>query len=413
MSNGGVAIPTHLSVAQAQAHLQRIAIELALPSECIALAAARGRALAVSVRAPRDVPGFANSAMDGFALRGADMPQVGEKAFVLRGEVFAGASMAPEVMPDTCVRITTGAPIPPGADTVVMKENTRVEGERIIVFAGTKPGAHVRPAGEDYRADAMALERGDLLTPAHLGVLASFGFDRVNVTRRPRAVLFTTGDELTAPGEPLAAGGIYDSNRYSLGGVLEHCGVELLRHERLRDDPALLREALLRAGAHADLIVSSGGVSAGEADYLPRLIGEIGKVHFWKVLMKPGLPFLCGQVGNALVAALPGNPVSGIATFLALVKPALHTMCGTRAPARLRARLREGIRKTHTRAEFVRARLACDESGTLWASALAQQGSGMLRGVAQADALLALPEQAREYAPGEVLEVLPLPGWHV
>jgi len=186
----------------------------------------------------------------------------------------------------------------------------------------------------------------------------------------------------------------------------------LMRHERLRDDPASLRAALLRAGNDADIVISSGGVSAGEADYLPRLLAEIGTVHFWKVRMKPGMPFLCGGVGKALMCALPGNPVSGVATFLTLVKPALDAMRGAmETSVKLHARLRQPIRKNHARTEFQRARMECDDAGVLWATSLKQQGSGMLRGVAEANALIVLPEAAGEYAAGEVVEVVPLPGW--
>lgn len=404
--------PTGLGVAEARALIVSIAQSHRLPAESISLSSAIGRILADDVIAPHDVPGFANSAMDGFALRAADLPSAGEKHFRLIGEIFAGGNTASEVETDTCVRITTGAPIPAGADTVVMKENTRIEADRVIVMPGTLPAANVRPAGEDYHVGDIALRRGCRLGPAQLGVLASFGVTDVPVVRRPRAVLLTTGDELVAPGNPLGFGQIHDSNRYSHGGLLESLGVELVRHERVRDDPAALRDALQRAGANADLIVSSGGVSAGEADFMPRLVAEIGKVHFWKVRIKPGMPFLFGQIGAAMLFALPGNPVSGFATCMALVKPALDAMSGvTGQTPRLRARLRSAIAKRHARAEFQRAKLECDAEAVLWTTPHAKQGSGMLRGVAEADALIMLPEGEREFAIGEAVEVMPLPGW--
>lgn len=403
--------PSGLSVDEARARIVEIAAKRALPAESVLLEAATGHVLALDVTAPSDVPGFANSAMDGFAVRGADLPGSGEKPLRLLGQIFAGGDMAPEVLTDSCVRITTGAPLPRGADTVVMKENTHANGEHIVFAAGTAPGANVRPAGEDYQAGDLALQRGTRLTPAHIGVLASFGFREANVVRRPRAVLFTTGDELTAPGEPLRFGHIYDSNRFSLGGLLQQHDVALLRHARLRDDPVVLREALLRAGRDADIIVSSGGVSAGEADFLPRLLADIGEVVFWKVRMRPGMPFLFGKIGGALMFGLPGNPVSGVATFLHLVKPALEAMTGTagRGTA-LQARLRQAIRKRHARTEFQRAHLRCD-AAILWATPLEKQGSGMLRGVAEADALVVLPESVHEFSAGDVVDVLPLPGW--
>jgi molybdopterin molybdotransferase len=407
-----ISFPTGLGVDEARARIVEIAAKRALPEEKIQLETAVGRVLQVDIHAPQDVPGFVNSAMDGFAVRAVDLPGSGEKIFRLLGQILAGGDRAPDVEAGTCVRITTGAPLPQGADTVVMKENTRADAELIAIAAGTSPGANVRAAGEDYRSGDLALRRGTRLTPASLGVLASFGFSDVSVARRPRAILFTTGDELTPAGEPLGLGGIYDSNRFSLGGLLQHHGVELLRHERLRDDPGQLREALLRAGEDADLIVSSGGVSAGEADFLPRLLAEIGEVFFWKVRMRPGMPFLFGRVGEALMFALPGNPVSGVATFLNLVKPSLDAMCGAIGPrVVLRARLHHPIFKRHARTEFQRVHVECDANGTLWASALGKQGSGMLRGVAEADALIVLAESTNEFAAGDVVDVVPLPGW--
>jgi molybdopterin molybdotransferase len=349
--------------------------------------------------------------MDGFAVRAADLAADRETVLKLSGEIFAGGAHVPEVAPGCCVRITTGAPLPPGADTVVMKENTRTENDRIAIASGTALGANVRAAGEDYRAGELALRAGQRLAPAHVAILAAFGLTEAPLRRRPTAVLLTTGDELTELGRPLAFGGIYDSNRYSLGGLIEQHGVTLLRHERLRDDPDLLRAALVRAGGDADLVVSSGGVSAGEADYLPRLIAAIGRVHFWKVRMKPGMPFLCGEVGRALVCALPGNPVSGIATFLALVRPLLDAMNGVEGRRPLRARLAQAVHKRHARAELQRARLDSDTDGTLWATPHEKQGSGMLRGVGETDALVLLPEDGREFAAGSVVDVLPLPGW--
>ncbi|MGH8041007.1 MAG: molybdopterin molybdotransferase MoeA [Rudaea sp.] len=414
MTEAGASFPIGLSVQEARERIVEIAKKYIMPAETVALESAFGRVLAADIVAPCDVPGFANSAMDGFALRGADLSAAGDKAFRLIGEILAGGHRTSTVIANTCVRITTGAPLPDGADTVVMKENARVDGDRILIAAGTASGANARRAGEDYRAGDVALKRGTRLTPAQVSVLASFGFAMVNVTSRPRVVLLTTGDELTAPGDTLASGHIYDSNRYSLGGLLAQHGVELLRHERIGDDPESLRDAVRRAGADSDIIVSSGGVSAGEADFLPRVIVETGMVHFWKVRIKPGWPFLFGQVGQALMFALPGNPVSGIATFATLLKPGLDALTGAHiASPGLRARLRLAISKRHARTEFRRARIECDAEGRLWAMPHAQQGSGMLRGVSEAHALIMLQESPHEFAAGDVVDILPLPGWPV
>jgi molybdopterin molybdotransferase len=404
--------PIGISVDEARRRIIEVCTSCALGVEEVALESALRRVLAVDVSAPFDVPGFVNSAMDGFAVRAIDLPADDEKDFQLGGEIFAGGTSTPQVGAGICVRITTGAPLPPGADTVVMKENTRSDGNRVTIQAGTHAGANVRPAGEDYRRGDVALRRGTVLMPAQLGVLASFGSASASVSRRPRAVLLTTGDELVAPGAPLGFGQIHDSNRYSLGALLDQYGTTLLRHERVRDDPQLLRAALLRAGADADIVVSSGGVSAGEADYLPKLIAEVGKVHFWKVRIKPGMPFLFGQVGAAQMFALPGNPVSGIAIFLTLLRPAIAALSGTSGQAMsLRACLTQAIDKRHARTEFQRAHLACDAQGRLQVSVFRKQGSGMLRGVAEGNALAVLPEGIREFKAGEVVDVLPLPGF--
>ncbi len=403
---------TMLGVDEAIERIVSIATAQRLSVEQIALHDSAGRILAEDVVAPFDVPNYINSAMDGFAVRADDLTSDQETRLRLVGEIFAGGTDIPTVERGTCVRITTGAPLARGADTVVMKENTRIEAEEVVVTSGTLRGANVRPAGEDYAKGDAALRRGDVLTPSRVAVLASFGLTHAAVATRPRAVLFTTGDELVEPGLPLGYGKVYDSNRFSIGGLIQQHGAQLAWHERLRDDPQLLVNALTRAGEEADLIVSSGGVSAGEADYLPGILSQIGKVYFWKVRIKPGMPFLFGRVGRAMMFALPGNPVSGIATFLTLVAPALAALTGKRTAApTLSAQLTEPVSKRHARAEFQRARLECDATGQLHVTALRKQGSGMLRGAADADALILLPEDGREFPAGDVVRVLPMPGW--
>ena len=404
--------PIGLSVAEARSRIVEIAATQCLPSESVTLDAALNRVLVRDIDAPRDVPGYVNSAMDGFAVRAHDLPGVEAKAFELRGENLAGSGESLAVGADECVRITTGAALPTGADSVVMKENTRIDGDQVWIEAGTAAGANVRAADDDYRAHDRALTQGTRLTPARIAVLAAFGMADVAVARRPNAVLLTTGDELIAPGEPLGFGQIYVSNRYSLGGLLQQHGATLQRHQRIADNPDRLRDALLRAGEDADIVVTSGGVSVGEADFMPQLVAQLGEVFFWKVRMKPGMPMLFGRIGRALVFALPGNPVSGFATFLALVKPAIDAMCGATASTQsLFARLTTPIHKRHSRAEFQRARLSSDDTGTLLATPNRAQGSGMLHSIVDADALIVLPESAHELAIDEVVEVMPLPGW--
>lgn len=402
---------TRLSVDEAQRRVLELGGARRLPTEVVPLERALGRVLAEDLIATHDQPPFANSAMDGYALRGGELPTDEEKAFHFAGSVLAGAIAAPDCGSGECVRITTGAPLPSGADTVVIKENVRIEGDSIIVSAGERAGANVRPAGEDYRQGETALRVGDRLTSARLGVLASLGRDEAVVARQPRVALFVTGDELVPPRQALGFGQIHDSNRFSLGAMLRGLGIEPEPVAHLRDEPEALRKALRDAGERCDLIVSSGGVSAGEADFLPGLVAELGKVHFWKVRMKPGMPVLCGEIGQALVFALPGNPVSTIATFLGLVRPAIDAMQGAaQTTRRWYARLAEPVSKRHDRVEFLRARLESREDGTLWATPLRKQGSGMLRGVAEAEALIRLPEESGQWETGAVVEWLPLPG---
>ncbi|HET8941553.1 MAG TPA: gephyrin-like molybdotransferase Glp [Rudaea sp.] len=412
MPSDPATFPIGLSVADARSLIEEIAASHRMPIESVKLRDALDRILAIDIDAPRDIPGFVNSAMDGFAVRARDLPDANTKSFRLRGEILAGSSEPLVVGADECVRITTGAALPNGADTVVMKENTRTQGDCIMIAAGTAAGANVRAADDDFHAHDRGLSRGARLNPARIAVLAAFGMAEVATAQRPDAVLLTTGNELVAPGKPLSFGQIHDSNRYSLGGLLQQHGATLRRHERIADNPELLRDALLRAGDDADIVVTSGGVSVGEADFMPQLIAQIGEVVFWKVRMKPGMPMLFGRIGRALVFALPGNPVSGFATFLALVKPAIDAMCSATPSAQsLFARLTATIHKRHSRAEFQRARLSSDATGTLLATPNRAQGSGMLHSIVDADALIVLPESVHDFAAGDVVEVMPLPGW--
>jgi molybdopterin molybdotransferase len=404
--------PTRLRVDEARQRILALCALHRVATERVPLDRALDRILAVDIVSPHPLPPFANSAMDGYALRGDDLPREGEKRFALRGVMLAGGERSHDVGRDECVRITTGAPMPPGADTVVMKENTRAVGDGIVVSNGTAMGANVRAAGEDVPPGALVASAGERLSAARLGLLAACGLADVDVAKRPRVALFVTGDELVPSGEPLGFGQIHDSNRYSIGALLAGAGIDADPVAHIRDDVGALRDALRGASETCDVIVTSGGVSAGEADHMPGLVAELGRIDFWKVRMKPGMPFLCGVIGRAIVFALPGNPVSSLATFLALVEPGLAAMQGaTRTDAiRWRAKLDAPIRKKHERMEFLRARLSCDGEATLRAIAVERQGSGQLGGVAEANALIVFPESAMSLAAGDVVDVLPLPG---
>lgn len=400
--------PVRIDLEQALALVAQRAAEHRLPAETCALAAARGCVLATDVHAGHALPPFANSAMDGFAVRGVDLPASGERAFALLGDVFAGATSAPAVGAGECVRITTGAPMPPAADTVVIKENTRVVGAAVHVRAGERAGGNVRATGEDYAAGDLACAAGTLLGAAQLAVLAALGNASVTVRRRPRVAVLATGNELVPAGQALGFGQIHESNAIMLSALVRDAGAVVSAEHCVRDDPAALRAALLDAAAEADLIITSGGVSAGEADHLPAVVDAIGEIHFHKVLLKPGMPTLFGQIGASLYLGLPGNPVAAAVTFRVFAQLALATLRGIgELPAPTHARLAAPLHKRHPRAELARCRLQVDADGVQWVHLHARQGSGMLRGLAESNALAFLPEGTRDYARGDLVTLWP------
>ena len=400
--------PTRIGLEQALQIVASRAAQHRLPIETVTLVDAHGCVLAGDSRAPQPLPPFANSAMDGFALRRADLPAQDERRFRLIGDVFAGATSAPEVGQGQCVRITTGAPMPTGADTVVIKENAFVEGEYVVVKAGGKAGANVRAAGEDYAQGDLAFAAGTPLGAAQLAVLAALGIDRVLVRRPPRIAVVATGNELVPPGQPLGFGQIHESNALMLAALARDSGARVVVQRCVRDDPEALRFALLDAAAEADLIITSGGVSAGEADHLPDVLRAIGEIHFHKVRLKPGMPTLFGQIGACLYFGLPGNPVASAVTYRVFAAFALRAMMAVSVvPEPGRARLDAPLDKRHARTEFARCSLRTDEEGVQWAMLHAKQGSGMLRGLAETDALALLPEGEKEYRRGDVVTLWP------
>jgi len=269
-----------------------------------------GRILAQAIVPSIDVPGHDNSAMDGYAVRGADLSSSQEVLLKQIGSAFAGRTFENELQQGQCVRIMTGAVMPPGADTVVVQEVCRAEGERVAIPAAQKPGQNVRAAGEDLRAGVPVMQPGQFLRAAEIGLIASLGIGQVEVKRRLRVAFFSTGDELTSIGTPLKTGQVYDSNRYTLHGMLSRLGVEIIDMGVVRDDPALLEAAFRKAAASADAIITTGGVSVGEADFVRQLMAKLGEVLFWKIAMRPGRPMAFGRIGNAMLFGLPGNPVA-------------------------------------------------------------------------------------------------------
>lgn len=399
--------PIRIGFDEAAGILARIAAASMLPIESIAPAQGLGRVLAEDVQALAPFPAFDNSAMDGFAVLASDLATT--DALALAGEQFAGATLPLQAGQGRCIRITTGAPLPEGADAVVMKEEADVQGDRVHFRSKVQAGQHVRRAGEDVRQGDVILSAGDVLTPAALSLAVAVGRDSLRVHRRPTVALFTTGDELRPAGTPLAPGEIHDSNRVLLQALLQAEGYQPVAWPVLPDDPARIAAALGDAAAAFDVVITCGGVSAGEKDHLPAWLAAHGDVHFWKVRMRPGMPVLAGRVGDCQVLGLPGNPVSVFATWLTLGRPFLDALQGRRLPRpRLRARLVLPVQKRHDRLEFLRGRLHCDADGCLRVTPNPADGSHRLRAAAEADCLLLLPEGAGAWDAGQVVDVLPL-----
>lgn len=400
--------PTGIGFDEALRILRAVAAERQLPTERLATARAHGRVLAADLIAPIDLPPFANSAMDGFAIRHADAPGAGQVELTCVGEQFAGRALGLRVGPGECVRITTGAPMPQGADTVVPQEHATVDQARVRIQAGMTPGANVRRAGEDVHAGDRVLECGCLLTPARVAIAASLGADQLELSTRPTVAVFTTGDELVEPGIPLQPGEIYNSNRELLLGLLRAAGLEPTAWPTLPDEPDRTRSMLQDAASGFDLVLTCGAVSAGAKDYIPALLQAQGRVHFWKVRMKPGMPVLFGELDRALLLGLPGNPVSVLATWLTLGRVLVDGLQGRsgRSPA-MRARLTVSIDKSHARREFVRGRRYWGDDGVLHVEPDPATGSHRLLAAAQSDALIVVEEDVRELPAGALVDVLP------
>ena len=379
-------------------------------SETLAVRSALGRVLAADVVSTINVPSHTNSAMDGYALAGTELAPAGETRLEVVGTSAAGRPFAGTVGAGQCVRIMTGAPMPAATDTVVMQENVTRDGDTAILRGGQKAGQHVRQAGEDIAAGSVALRAGTLLLPAQIGILASLGVGEVSVRRRPRVAFFSTGDELRSVGEPLGEGQIYDSNRYTIYGMLTRLGTEVLDMGVIRDEREAVEEAFARAAEEADAIVTSGGVSVGDADYVAETLERAGTVGFWKVAMKPGRPIAFGRIGDALFFGLPGNPNSVMATFYQLVQPALQALAGLPEPLpplTVPAISGSALRKKPGRREFQRGVLSRDADGRLVVHKTGHQGSGVLSSMAAANCFIVLPEDAGPVSEGDEVTVQP------
>jgi molybdopterin molybdotransferase len=407
--------PNSLSVEQALEAMEAEVQPLS-GAERLHIRDALGRALAQDIVSPIAVPGYDNSAMDGYALRSADLPPSGHGTLRVVGTAFAGQPFQGTVGSAECVRIMTGAMLPAGADTVVKQEDVQqraggMVGE-IIVSAGQRPGENVRRAGEDLSAGQVVLCAGRVLTPADIGLMASLGISEAKVRRRARVAFFSTGDELRSLGEPLGPGEIYDSNRYTLHGMLARLGVELLDMGVVRDRREDVEAAFRDGSGASDAIITTGGVSVGEADYVKETLERLGSVSFWKVSMKPGRPLAFGRVGAALFFGLPGNPVSTMVTFYQFVQPALRRLMGQREvqPLRLRVPCLSPLKKARGRLDFQRGILERQPDGRLAVRSTGPQGSAVLSSMSQANCFILLPVEWGNVEPGTEVEVEPFAG---
>ncbi len=380
--------------------------------EKIAIREALNRILAEDIRSRINVPTGTNSAMDGYALNSADIPSDGTAELNVLGTAWAGKPFAQKVTPGSCVRIMTGAIMPEGTDTVIIQEDVQVTGSGIRIDGSTRKGDNVRQAGEDIAAGETILTEGRRLNPADIGLVASLGIAEVSVVRRLRVAFFSTGDELRSIGETLSDGAIYDSNRYTLHGMLERMGADIIDMGVIRDDKQALEEAFAIAAANADVLITSGGVSVGDADYIKEILSKLGQVDFWKVAIKPGRPLAFGRVGDAVFFGLPGNPVSVMVTFYEFVQPALRKMIGEddAGMLTLKARCDSRLKKRPGRVEYQRGILQQDKEGNLVVTKTGAQGSGILRSMSQANCFIILPMDSTGVEPGSYVDIQPFSG---
>ena len=375
-------------------------------SERVALSAARSRVTAADVIAPADLPPFDNSAVDGYAVRHADLKPDGDSRLAIAGRLTAGARAAPAIKPGEAVRIFTGAAMPEGADTVFMQEDVTVEGGRVILPPGLKRGANRRLAGEDVAQGRVVLPAGTVLEAQHVALAAALGITELEVRRRLTVAIFSTGDEVVEPGAARAGTAIYDANRYLLRELLDRLGTAVTDVGILPDEPQALARALAEAAGH-DLIVTSGGVSTGEADHVRAAVERVGSLVFWRVAIKPGRPVAMGVIRaadghSAAFVGLPGNPVAVFVTFVRVVKPLLRRLAGA-APQTLVAlpvRAAFAYKKKKDRREYVRVALRRAADGEIEAVKHPQDGAGILTSLTETDGLLEFPEDVTAIEPG-------------
>ena len=361
-----------------------------------------------AVKSPHNVPPLPNSAMDGFALAIDSLAQGTVTELDEVGTAFAGTPFTGACGSGQCVRIMTGALIPEGADAVIMQEQVEItEVGKIRVDADHRVGENIRQAGEDIAKGETVIDAGARLSPADLGVLASLGIGQLQVKRKPVVAFFSTGDELVSIGEPLEPGKIYDSNRYSLHGMLSSMAVDIIDLGVVKDEPKAMREVLEKAALQADLIISTGGVSVGEADFIKPVLADLGTTEFWKIAIKPGRPLTFGQIEASIFMGLPGNPVAVMVTFRQFVVPAIHALAGAipRRPALFRARSVDAMRKKPGRYEFQRGIATLDDNGEWQVAKTGKQGSGILTSMSRANCFIVLPDENTGVEAGDEVKI--------
>lgn len=405
--------PDSITVAEALQRM-RTAIQPVTGFERLPLRDALGLVMAEPIRSPINVPSHTNSAMDGYALKFADLSEIDMTDLKVVGTAWAGRPHLGIVETGQCVRIMTGAVMPRGTDTVLMQEHVEQIDDSIRTGGDVRCGQHVRAAGEDVTRGDTVIAAGTLLRPSDIGVLASIGVAEVKVHRRIRVAFFSTGDELRSLGQPIADGEVYDSNRYTLYGMLTRLGVELIDMGVVRDDRDATREAFSKGASVADAIVTSAGASVGEADFIKEILEELGSVNFWKIAMKPGRPLAFGRVNNAWFFGLPGNPVSVMVTFYEFVQPALRRLMGQRevSPVRVKVRCASDLRKRPGRTEFQRGVVAPDANGELVVRSTGEQGSGILSSMSTANCFIVLANESGDVEAGSLVEIEPFDGLH-
>lgn len=400
--------PSSMDAQIAQQHILH-SITPVTEIESVPIREALHRVVAEEIRSTINVPSYTNSAMDGYAIRSADIPNKDNKIFMLIGTAWAGRPFDGNVDENECVRIMTGAVMPENSNTVVMQEHIQVNDKQISIDCNQKANQNVRQAGEDIAAGELVFTPGKYINPADIGLIASLGIGEIKVVRKLRVAFFSTGDELVSIGTPLQVGQIYDSNRYTLWSMLTRLGVEINDLGVVRDTPEAVESAFLTAAENSDVVITSGGVSVGDADFVKEALEKLGEVNFWKVAMKPGRPLAFGRIKDANFFGLPGNPVSVMVTFYIFVQAAIEKMMGHEPIPRIQIKAisNSELRKRPGRVEYQRGTYTLSDNGEYIVERTGQQGSGVLRSMSDANCFIFLPMESSGISTGDKVEIWP------